>query len=89
MYTNEILYGIINAIVGAPTMISFAAIVYQVPLRETYPELSCWPAAVAHFVRPATMPAPVLLPCATDSQKTGCPWRCTGSLIQRRPAVAG
>ena len=29
-YTNEILYGIINAIVGAPTMISFAAIVYQV-----------------------------------------------------------
>lgn len=30
-YANEILYGIINAIVGAPTMISFAAIVYQVP----------------------------------------------------------
>jgi hypothetical protein len=32
VYSNEILYGIINAIVGAPTMISFAAIVYQVPL---------------------------------------------------------
>lgn len=30
-YANEVLYGIINAIVGAPTMISFAAIVYQVP----------------------------------------------------------
>ena len=29
-YANEVLYGIINAIVGAPTMISFAAIVYQV-----------------------------------------------------------
>ena len=31
-YANEVLYGIINAIVGAPTMISFAAIVYQVRL---------------------------------------------------------
>lgn len=40
VYTNEILYGIINAIVGAPTMISFAAIVYQVPLRESYPTFS-------------------------------------------------
>ena len=29
-WINEVLYGIINAIVGAPTMISFAAIVYQV-----------------------------------------------------------
>jgi hypothetical protein len=28
--TKEILYGIINAIVGAPTMISFAAIIFQV-----------------------------------------------------------
>jgi hypothetical protein len=27
---NDVLYGIINAIVGIPTMISFAAIVYQV-----------------------------------------------------------
>ncbi len=28
--SNDILYGIINAIVGAPTMISFAAIIFQV-----------------------------------------------------------
>lgn len=27
---NEVLYGVINAIVGAPTMISFAAIIFQV-----------------------------------------------------------
>ena len=33
-YTNEVLYGIINAIVGAPTMISFAAIVYQVGIAS-------------------------------------------------------
>ena len=33
-YANEVLYGIINAIVGAPTMISFAAIVYQVISRH-------------------------------------------------------
>lgn len=32
---NDVLYGIINAIVGIPTMISFAAIVYQV-------RRSCW-----------------------------------------------
>ena len=36
-YTNEILYGIINAIVGAPTMISFAAIVYQVLAAAAIP----------------------------------------------------
>jgi len=28
--SNDILYGVINAIVGAPTMISFAAIIFQV-----------------------------------------------------------
>jgi hypothetical protein len=27
---NDVIYGLINAIVGIPTMISFAAIVYQV-----------------------------------------------------------
>jgi hypothetical protein len=34
---NDVLYGIINAIVGIPTMISFAAIVYQV--REVTTDL--------------------------------------------------
>ena len=33
--SNDILYGIINAIVGAPTMISFAAIIFQVSSYST------------------------------------------------------
>ena len=36
-WINEVLYGIINAIVGAPTMISFAAIVYQVHPSHAVP----------------------------------------------------
>ncbi len=41
-YANEVLYGIINAIVGAPTMISFAAIVYQVRLLAACLCCSSW-----------------------------------------------
>jgi hypothetical protein len=33
---NDVLYGIINAIVGIPTMISFAAIVYQVSVFSLF-----------------------------------------------------
>ena len=42
-WINEVLYGIINAIVGAPTMISFAAIVYQVhpPHAMPYDAAGC------------------------------------------------
>ena len=28
-YVNEVLFGLINVIVGVPTMVSYAAIVYQ------------------------------------------------------------
>ncbi|KAK9810835.1 hypothetical protein WJX73_000129 [Symbiochloris irregularis] len=33
---NDILYGIINSIVGVPTMISFAAIIFKAPLYSAY-----------------------------------------------------
>ena len=32
--SNDMLYGFINAIVGAPTMISFAAIIFQVGFED-------------------------------------------------------
>uniref|UniRef100_A0A383VST7 STAS domain-containing protein n=1 Tax=Tetradesmus obliquus TaxID=3088 RepID=A0A383VST7_TETOB len=43
---NDVLYGIINAVVGIPTMISFAAIVYQDP---TYKPLLGQLARIAFF----------------------------------------
>ncbi|KAF6261741.1 hypothetical protein COO60DRAFT_1699671 [Scenedesmus sp. NREL 46B-D3] len=51
---NDVLYGIINAIVGIPTMISFAAIVYQdatfKPLLGQLARISFFSAAVHQLV---------------------------------------
>lgn len=45
--SNDILYGIINAIVGAPTMISFAAIIFQVSSYSTCSATSSFIAALS------------------------------------------
>jgi hypothetical protein len=45
---NDVLYGIINAIVGIPTMISFAAIVYQVYIFFLICAVLCYISSAVH-----------------------------------------